>query len=474
MGKKLLSDLNNKTGDYGYRSEARIAPKNKRNKAGSKAGRVFGVFLALIQLAASVYFASKVYSHIPISYMATLTIVLIVFFAISLFTQTGKSKARTFGKIFAVITTISLILASIFSDKVIADLMRLSGNKTVDVDTPFVVFVSAADDFGEYDNSVNTRSDTNILAIVNPKTYTVLLVSTPRDYYVRISGKSIDSNASSSYDKLTHAGLYGSGIAYDSNGKKLHASDWNWAYDVISAGGKWGTPDMYDEDSKVNGFSAIMNTLKDLYSIDIAPENYSYVRLNFTGFGRLIDAMDGIDVNVKEGFTTRTYSNYENNEGRSDYTFSKGKQHLNGIEALTFARERKKVSGGDMGRNKNQVKVIKAMADKGLSASTYITNNYNKIIKAVGDAFTTDMDIVSLVDFQSSIMSQGEYDGWNILSYSVVGTPASNQTMWDGAYRSTVLQDEESVSHAKTLIQMTLNGDQPKTIKKKIKQFEKQ
>ena len=42
------------------------------------------------------------------------------------------------------------------------------------------------------------------MAVVNPKTHQILLVTTPRDYYVEIPGHSEGQK-----DKLTHAGLYG-------------------------------------------------------------------------------------------------------------------------------------------------------------------------------------------------------------------------------------------------------------------------
>lgn len=72
------------------------------------------------------------------------------------------------------------------------------------------------------DSNSNGRSDTNILAIVNPKTNTVALISTPRDYYVEIqAGKNIAAN---SYDKLTHCGLYGSGEPAE----PTSPSEWGW------------------------------------------------------------------------------------------------------------------------------------------------------------------------------------------------------------------------------------------------------
>lgn len=470
MSQKMLSDINRRTGDYGYSSESRISP-GKKGKSGKRS--ISGVLLALLQLAVSVYFMTQIYMILNTTLLAVCIGVLVALFAVSLFTQMGKRGVRIFGKIFAVIIIIILIIGSVFSNKVIAFLNTMGGSNQVDTETPFIVFVSASDDFGEYNPDVNGRSDTNILAVVNPKTYTVLMVSTPRDYYVHVSGDSVDPNPDSSFEKLTHVGLYGSGIAYDSNGKKLSASEWGSGYDVISSGGKWGCPSMYGKEDKYTGFTALMNTLQDLYGFDIDRQHYSYVRLNFTGFGRLIDAMGGITVKVDEGFTTRTYANYENDEGRSDYTFQKGKQELNGIEALTYARERHKVSGGDMGRNKNQIKVIKAMASKMLSTSTFLTNNFGDILDSLGNAFTTNLDLTSLVKFQTAISTHGDYDGWEILSYSVTGTPGRDQILWDGSSPSVVYQDETSISNASNLIKMTLEGRDSAAIKTQIKEYNK-
>ena len=68
---------------------------------------------------------------------------------------------------------------------------------------PFIVYLSGIDtrNYGEIEDK--SRSDVNMVVAVNPKTKTVLMVSTPRDYYVALDG---DSNK---MDKLTHAGNYG-------------------------------------------------------------------------------------------------------------------------------------------------------------------------------------------------------------------------------------------------------------------------
>jgi LCP family protein required for cell wall assembly len=115
----------------------------------------------------------------------------------------------------------------------------------------FVVYVSGIDTYGEVNTSA--RSDVNILAIVNKETKTVLLISTPRDYYVPfpiLGGKQ---------DKLTHAGVFG-------------------------------------VDSSVQ-------TLGDYYGL---PIDY-YLRVNFTGFINIIDTLGGVDVDSDADFVNGGY-----------------------------------------------------------------------------------------------------------------------------------------------------------------------
>ena len=174
--------------------------------------------------------------------------------------------------------------------------------KEVDVtkDT-FVLYISGIDTFGPI--STVSRSDVNIVAAINPKTKQVLLISIPRDYYVKLHG--IDTDLK---DKLTHAGMY--------------------------------------------GIEMSVATIEDLLDIDI---NY-YLKVNFTSVVDIVDALGGIEVDSKYEFTT-----YEN------YSFKKGLNKLNGYAALRFCRERKKFSGGDRARGQNQQAVISAIIKKAAS-----------------------------------------------------------------------------------------------------------
>lgn len=171
----------------------------------------------------------------------------------------------------------------------------------------FVVYISGIDTYGNI-TSVS-RSDVNILAVVNPKTSKILLVSIPRDYYVQLHG------TTGVKDKLTHAGIY--------------------------------------------GIDTSINTINDLLDTKI---DY-FVRLNFSTLTKSIDLIDGIDV-----YSDITFTPYTN----KNITIHEGINHMDGETALAFARERYAYSTGDRHRGENQQAIITAMINK-MTDKKYIT-----------------------------------------------------------------------------------------------------
>ena len=71
-------------------------------------------------------------------------------------------------------------------------------SSAINVDKPYVLYISGIDTAGKI--STVSRSDVNILMVVNPAKHSILLVNTPRDYYVQLHG------TTGLRDKLTHAG----------------------------------------------------------------------------------------------------------------------------------------------------------------------------------------------------------------------------------------------------------------------------
>ena len=127
-----------------------------------------------------------------------------------------------------------------------------------------------------------------------------------------------------------------------------------------------------------------------------------YARVNFAGLKKIVDALDGVDVNSDYEFTTVGMEvPNENGDGvhMAGYTFTKGINHLNGEQALCFARERHAFDDGDNQRGKNQMAVIRAIVDK--ASSPAILKGYQKVLDAVSTSFITSL---TYEDISSSLV----------------------------------------------------------------------
>lgn len=235
------------------------------------------------------------------------------------------------------------------------------------------------------------RSDVNIILTVNPKTKQILMTSIPRDYYVQLY------NTTGYKDKLTHAGIYGIDMS--------------------------------------------INTIEELLDINI---NY-YFRVNFTTLENIIDAIGGVDV----------YSEYSFVSYIGSYQFYKGYNHMNGNQALGFARERKTLPEGDISRAKNQQAVIDGIIRK-LTSFSSITK-YSNVINSLKDTFQTNMtnnNITSLIKMQLN-----DNASWNITSNVLSGTGASEYTYsYKGQKLYVMIPDDSSVNDAIDLINQVVSG----------------
>lgn len=235
------------------------------------------------------------------------------------------------------------------------------------------------------------RSDVNIVLTINPKTKQILMTSIPRDYYVQLY------NTTGYKDKLTHAGIYGIDMS--------------------------------------------INTIEELLDINI---NY-YFRVNFTTLENIIDAIGGVDV----------YSEYSFVSYIGSYQFYKGYNHINGNQALGFARERKTLPEGDISRAKNQQAVIDGIIRK-LTSFSSITK-YSNVINSLKDTFQTNMtdnDITSLIKMQLN-----DNASWNITSNVLSGTGASEYTYsYKGQKLYVMIPDDSSVNDAIDLINQVVSG----------------
>ena len=222
------------------------------------------------------------------------------------------------------------------------------------LDSPFTIYLSGIDN-RDHTMPFAARSDVNLIFVVNPAKHKILLLNTPRDFYVPLA-------MNGKLDKLTHVGLY--------------------------------------------GVNESIHTLENFYDIKF---NY-YARINFDATSAIIDQLGGVDIHIP--YVVNTYHGHRH--------YEPGNYHLNGDEALDFARERVSISwaGGDRERGRNQEKIITALFQKLQQDKTNLTKLdqiFNSITKNIQTNFTPD-DLKYLVQKQLS-----NFSNWQIESIDVDG-----------------------------------------------------
>lgn len=264
--------------------------------------------------------------------------------------------------------------------------------------TPFNVLISGSDTRGGFDE--NGRSDVIMVATVNPKTGTILLTSVPRDFYVTTACDAADGCQQGALDKITHTGIHGT--------------------------------------------NTTKRTVEQLLGIEI---NYTF-KVGFDTVTDIVDAVGGIDVNVEPGYACNNFLNL------SGFSVHEGVNHLNGEQALAYARERYAYSEGDRQRTKNQQQVLMGIVDK--ITSPAIVTNYASIMDSMSDTFSTTMssqEISDLIKYQLN-----KNPKWKMEQYMVNGTGDTLMCaeLGDAAY--VMVPDQSTVTTAKNKINAVLAG----------------
>lgn len=264
--------------------------------------------------------------------------------------------------------------------------------------TPFNVLISGSDTRGGFDE--NGRSDVIMVATVNPKTGTILLTSVPRDFYVTTACDAGDGCQQGALDKITHTGIHGT--------------------------------------------NTTKRTVEQLLGIEI---NYTF-KVGFDTVTDIVDAVGGIDVNVEPGYEC---SNFLHAPGLSVHA---GVNHLNGEQALGYARERYAYSEGDRQRTKNQQQVLMGIVDK--ITSPAIVTNYASIMDSMSDTFSTTMssqEISDLIKYQLN-----KNPKWKMEQYMVNGTGDTLMCAELGNAAYVMVPDQSTVTTAKNKINAVLAG----------------
>ena len=378
----------------------------RRSTAGGENGAYLppkrGKILLTVQAILSVLVLVQLWrtQMLPVLYLVVLAALLALLWLLVKRCQEYKT-AGTVSRVFSVVLCAAMAMGCVWAQQGLAALGNMTNGFLSNAEAnkitkePFVVYLSGVDTRGDLTDKA--RSDVNIIAAVNPVTKQVVLINTPRDYYVDLAG-------TNSKDKLTHAGLY--------------------------------------------GVQTSMDTLGNLYGVDVQ----HYIRINFAGFINIIDALGGVDVYSDQAFTSVGSPGYYD-----PTTFVEGWNHLDGKAALAFARERHAFKTGDVQRGINQMKVIDAMLNK--IKSPALLMGFSKIMDSAADCFVTSLSqnqISALVRMQLS-----DFAEWNIERYTVTGTSGSSTKCYSakGQKLYVMKPDENSVAKAKEMIAAVLGGE---------------
>ena len=190
------------------------------------------------------------------------------------------------------------------------------------------------------------RSDTLMIATIDPRFDQATLLSIPRDTRVKIRGRG--------YDKINAAFAYG-------------------------------------------GVSLTESTVENFLGIDID----HYVQIDTNSFVKIVDAIGGVDIDVEKRMY---YEDPWDDNGGLVIDLYPGQQHMDGKTAVTYVRYRD--SEGDIGRVKRQQAFMTACMDK--VTSPEIVPRIPKIVREVIDAVETDMSLRQLLELAGALKAAAQ------------------------------------------------------------------
>jgi LCP family protein required for cell wall assembly len=191
-------------------------------------------------------------------------------------------------------------------------------------------------------------TDTLMLVTVDPVAQTAGMLSVPRDLWVEVPGYGVDT--------INTANRTGDYYSYPGGGPAL-----------------------------------ALKTVQHNLGVTV---NY-YVRLDFTAFETLIDAIGGIDVEVAEDIADPQYP--DGSYGYEPFYLSAGPQHLNGHDALRYARTRHDSS--DIDRARRQQQVVMAVRNKILNLKMLpkLITQAPALYQTLNESVQTDLSLDQII-----------------------------------------------------------------------------
>lgn len=225
--------------------------------------------------------------------------------------------------------------------------------KNVDLNNPFTFLIIGID--SKYDG-IKTNSSFNgdalMVVTFNPKNLNTTIFSIPRDTYVKIG-------CTGNENKINSATGYGT--------------------------------------------KCMIDTVEELIGLDI---DY-YAKINFKGVVSLVDAINGIEVNVPEPDYPKHYCVDNSDRKGKGICLTPGLNTLDGEKSLALTRIRKAFALGDFKRVQNQQLVLEATLNKMKGVRN--VNTFFKILDTISHNLETNMstkEILSLYNISKNILTK--------------------------------------------------------------------
>ncbi len=285
------------------------------------------------------------------------------------FSPKQKKKFFTWGKIAPTAITFILLLGLVYTTRAVIssnDLAHQLGNASVFEQIKHLAVSGDKPLLGEDQERINILllgiggeehdggqlTDTIIVASINPLNGETGLLSIPRDLVAPIPGVG--------WQKINSANAYGAAM----NPDEIRA-----------------------------GADLSKKTVSAITSLSM----HYYIKLDFEGFVKMVDALGGIRVDIPSEFTDYQYP--DDSFGYEPVHFDSGWQNLKGNEALKYVRSRHGTDGEgtDFARARRQQQILQALQARTLALSTLI--NPNKLLSLsdiIGEHVETDMKLWQL------------------------------------------------------------------------------
>ena len=134
-------------------------------------------------------------------------------------------------------------------------------------------------------------------------------------------------------------------------------------------------------------------TLEDAIGALLGVPIHYYARIDFVGFIDMVDAVGGVDVDVAKGFQDPGYDGF--GFGKRGWSITAGPHHLDGPNALAYARSRKAAGESDFTRATRQQQILVALRDKVTSGGNLLFQ-LPGLLDAVGRTIRSDVPVDKL------------------------------------------------------------------------------